>query len=60
MAAKTAGMKEVLVPARNKKDVNELEEEIVSGLTITYVSEMCEVTERAFGGKVEKASPVPD
>lgn len=60
LAAKTAGMKEVLVPARNKKDVNELEEEIVSGLTITYVSEMCEVTERAFGGKVEKASPVPD
>lgn len=48
LAAKAAGVKEVLVPARNQKDVNELEEEITNGLRITYVSEMSQVLERAF------------
>ena len=34
LAAKTAGLKRVLVPLENKSDVEELEEEIVQGLAI--------------------------
>ena len=43
LAAKTAGLKRVLVPLENKSDVEELEEEIVQGLEIVYVSDMKEV-----------------
>ncbi|MFR3345146.1 MAG: S16 family serine protease [Anaerobutyricum sp.] len=42
LAAKIVGVKEVLVPARNKRNVAELDEEIISGLKITYVEEMNE------------------
>ena len=38
LAAKTAGLKRVLVPLENKSDVEEFEEEIVQGLEIVYVS----------------------
>ena len=47
-AAKTVGVKEVLVPARNKRNVAELDEEIISGLKITYVEEMNEVIKHAL------------
>ncbi len=48
LAAKMAGMKEVLVPAENKKDIEEIKEEIKEGLVITYVKEMNEVLKRAL------------
>ena len=48
LAAKTVGVKEVLVPARNKRNVAELDEEIISGLKITYVEEMNEVIKHAL------------
>ena len=43
-----AGMKEVLVPAENKKDIEEIKEEIREGLVITYVKDMNEVLKRAL------------
>ena len=48
LAAKTAGVKEVLVPARNRRNIKELDEEIVEGMKITYVDHMDQVTEIAF------------
>lgn len=48
LAAKMAGMKEVLVPFENKKDIEEISDEIKDGLTITYVKEMREVLRRAL------------
>lgn len=38
LAAKTAGIKLVLVPKENKKDIDELEEEILEGIEIKFVS----------------------
>jgi len=51
LAAKTAGMKEVLVPAENKKDIEEISAEIKEGLTITYVKDMKDVLAHALTGK---------
>ncbi len=47
LAAKAAGMKEVLVPAQNKKNVLDLDKEITGGMTITYVKHMDDVLSRA-------------
>ena len=43
LAAKDAGMKKVLVPVKNKTDVEEFSTEITDRLKIVYVSEMTEV-----------------
>ena len=48
LAAKVKGIKEILVPIQNEKDVRELEAEITDGVTITFVSHMDEVTRKAF------------
>ena len=48
LAARMAGMKEVLVPAQNERNVSILEAEITEGMTINYVSHMAQVIERAF------------
>ena len=48
LAAKAADMREVLVPDTNKRNVEEMDKEITQGLTITYVSRMEQVLERAF------------
>lgn len=48
LAAKQAGMKTVLVPAKNEKDVDEISEEIKSGLDIVYVERMEEVLNLAI------------
>lgn len=48
LAAKMAGVTEVLVPFENKKDVEEISEEIREGLTITFVKSMKEVLEHAL------------
>ena len=48
LAAKMAGIKEVLVPVENKKDIEEIAEEIREGLTIIYVKDMKEVLRHAL------------
>lgn len=48
LAAKVAGIKTVLVPAENKKDVQELSAEITKGLEICFVSHMREVLDLAL------------
>lgn len=48
LAAKIAGMKEVLIPSENERNIQELEEEVRSGLEIIYVDKMESVLERAL------------
>lgn len=47
LAAKQAGIKTVLVPSKNEKEVDELSEEIKKGLDIVYVDKMEEVIKLA-------------
>lgn len=48
LAAKMAGIREVLVPAENKKDIEEISEEIKTGLEISFVKDMKEVLNKAL------------
>ena len=48
LAAKYAKIKEVLVPAENKPDIQELDKEITDGLTITFASSTKEVLNKAL------------
>ena len=48
LAAKSAGMKKVLVPIENVKDVEEISKEIKEGLEIVFVERMEQVLEHAL------------
>lgn len=48
LAAKNAGIKIICVPAQNKKDMEEIAEEIKQGLKIVYVETMKDVLNTAF------------
>jgi ATP-dependent Lon protease len=51
LAAKMAGVRCVLVPVDNSKDLDEIDKEIKTGLNIYTVSTMQEVLEYALVGK---------
>lgn len=59
LAAKNAGIKTVLVPARNRSDVEEISTEIKRGIEIVYVETMEEVLSRALAAKTEKKEAAP-
>ena len=48
IAALRSGLKEILIPNENAKDIEDLPEEVKSKLTITKVSHVKEVFEKAF------------
>lgn len=48
LAAKNAGIKTVIVPVKNKPDIEEIDKEITDGLEIVFVETMDEVLERAL------------
>ncbi len=48
LAAKNAGIKKVLVPKQNVKDIKELDAEITKGLSIVFVEHMDEVLQEAL------------
>lgn len=48
LAAKAAGIKEVLVPDKNKRNIEELDSEILEGLKLVYAEHMDQVLEHAF------------
>lgn len=54
LAAKRAGIKRVLLPHKNRKDVEEISEDAVSGLQIRYVKRMDEVLRAALASKSEQ------
>lgn len=48
LAAKTAKIKLVVVPLKNQKDIQEMEEEIIQDISIQYADNMKQVIEWAF------------
>ena len=48
LAAKGAGMKTVIVPEKNRRDVEELSKEITGGLELVYAQNMNDVISHAF------------
>ena len=48
LAAKSAGMKTVIVPEKNRRDVEELSKEITGGLELVYAGSMETVLSHAF------------
>ena len=48
LAAKNAGIKTVLVPKKNEKDIEEISAEIKRGIEIVFVENMEQVIEQAF------------
>ncbi len=48
LAAKRAGLKEILMCEQNRKDVEEISPEFIKGMKFIYVSEMGEVLEKAL------------
>lgn len=48
LAAKRAGIKEIILSERNLKDIEEINERYLKGLKFHYVNEMYEVVERAL------------
>lgn len=49
LAAKRAGLKEIIVCSQNEKDVEEIDPEFIQGVTFHYVKKMNEVIEIALG-----------
>jgi ATP-dependent Lon protease len=48
LAAKRAGIKKVLLPEKNKKDIEEIDGDVLKGLKIGYVKRMNEVLEEVL------------
>jgi len=48
LAAKRAGIKEIMMCEQNRKDVEEINPDFIKGLKFTYVQEMQEVLEKAL------------
>lgn len=59
LAAKRADIKEIILSEDNKKDIDQIDESYLKGLTFTYVREMKEVIQHALlKTKVENAKEV--
>ena len=53
LAAKRAGIKQVLLPAKNEKDVEEIEKEVIGNLKVDYVDRMDPVLDFMLEKKAE-------
>ena len=59
LAAKVAKIKTVVVPVKNRKDVEEMESEIYEGMEIVYAESMDEVLKTALAHMPEKPKDEP-
>ncbi len=48
MAAKVSGVKMVFVPEKNESDIEEIEDEVLEGLELVFVSKVSEIWKKAF------------
>ena len=48
LAAKRAGLKEIIVCSQNEKDVEEIESEFIKGIRFHFVKQMSQVLELAL------------
>ncbi len=54
IAAKSAGIKRVILPEKNEKDLEDVSDSVKNALEFDFVSEVEEVMKLAFGGEIEK------
>ena len=54
LAARRAGIKNVIIPKENKKDLEEIKKEIPKDLSIIFVKEMDEVLKVALAGEIKE------
>jgi ATP-dependent Lon protease len=54
LAAKRAGIKDIVIPEENKKDIEEIKKEISLDINIIFVKEMDEVLKVALAGEVKE------
>jgi ATP-dependent Lon protease len=52
LAAKRTGIKDIVIPARNKKDIPELPKELVEGLNLIPIRKVDEAIKIAFNGQL--------
>lgn len=52
LAARRAGIKSVIVPEENRKDIDEIKKELPADMKVSYVNDMDQVLEMALGEKV--------
>jgi len=57
LAAHRAGLTEVILPARNEPDLEDVPAEVLAGLTVHLVADVADVLQRALSA-VEAAAPV--
>jgi len=53
LAAKRAGIKEVLIPIKNEKDYLEIEQETVKGLKVAYLDRMSDLLDLVLEKKAQ-------
>jgi ATP-dependent Lon protease len=58
LAARRAGIKEIILCEKNKKDIDEISEQYLKGLTFHYVSKMKEVLNIALTEQAVKEAVV--
>ena len=59
LAAKRAGIKEIILCAKNKQDIDEIKEDYLKGITFHFVSKMSEVLDLALTNeKVKNAKKI--
>jgi ATP-dependent Lon protease len=59
LAAKRAGIKQVIVPKRNEKDLIDIPQEVRDTLKFNFVSTVDEAMALALGAAKKRPSPVP-
>jgi ATP-dependent Lon protease len=57
LAARRAGVNEIILPERNRKDVEEIEAELVAGLTFSYVEQASDVLNSALDSAQDEPMP---
>jgi ATP-dependent Lon protease len=61
IAAKSAGIKRVILPSKNEKDLEDVSEPVRNALTFEFVDEIEEVLDRAFGPALrQRSAGAPD
>ena len=59
IAAKSAGIQRVILPEKNRKDLEDVSEPVLDALTFEFVAEIDEVLDLAFGDRLPRGARNP-
>jgi ATP-dependent Lon protease len=57
LAARRAGVRRVVLPSHNEKDLVDIQPELKEGLEFSFVEDLAQVIEQAFGDRLPKRKP---